>query len=150
MLKYLTLIVTIFVCMGFNAEAEALVKQSASNALSYRNVVNGTSSVTSGRNNNMDVLANAPQSVDIQNSVSKSISTSPDEEFEVLLPEKAGYSWKISYDNDQLIMTGNVADGGARKVKFMQKGTGDSTVFFDNVNSEGKITQNKAVYIKAH
>ena len=98
----------------------------------------------------MDVLANAPQSVDIQNSVSKSISTSPDEEFEVLLPEKAGYSWKISYDNDQLIMTGNVADGGARKVKFMQKGTGDSTVFFDNVNSEGKITQNKAVYIKAH
>lgn len=148
MLKYITIVLFTVVC--FSAQAQALVKQSASNALSYRNVVSNSSSVTAGRNVESVALADASQSVDIQNSVSKNISLGPDEEFEVLLPEKEGYSWKISYDNDKLVMIGNAAEGDVRKVKFMSKEKADSTVFFDYVNADGKITQNKAVYIKAY
>lgn len=158
MVKYL--ITVALLLTGFSAEAEALVKQSASDALSYRNVVNASSNtgVTSGRD--MAIITDdadkepltipAAQEIDLRSGISKNATLTPGQELIILLPETADMSWKVNYDSDNVLLTGNTAKGDVRQVKFSADSVGESAIYFDKQSSSGKIVENKAVYVKVN
>lgn len=158
MIKYL--IFAALLLTGFSAEAEALVKQSASDALSYRNVVNASSNtgVSSGRDTAImtDDSEKEPstipstQEVDLRSGISKDAVLTPRQEMVVLLLETQGTSWKIDYDADSVALVSNILDGTVRQVKFLANGTGESTIYFDKQSSSGEIVENKAVYVKVN
>ena len=154
MVRLVTLII-MFVA-GISFQAEAIVKQKASNALSYRNVVSG-SSVTNSGIGLADILPeeifeekSEIKEINLQSGFSKSVKVSEGEEFYVLLNDDSEGIWNISYDEDNIIMTANSVDGNIRKVQFTQRGNGDSSIYFDKLSSNGEITQNKAVYVKVN
>lgn len=158
MLKYLWVIVVAIFCI--NTPAQALVKQDVSKALSYRNVVSGSSVVTtslkpSGLSSNVsepdsNTEKQQEQIVDLQNGTAKSISIRPEGEFVVKVEEDKGYIWQISYDINAVIMTGNIAKENFREIRFVQQGNVNNEIYFDKVNSEGKVVKNKAVYVKVY
>ena len=158
MIKYL--IFAALLLTGFSAEAEALVKQSASDALSYRNVVNASSNtgVSSGRDTAImtDDSEKEPstipstQEVDLRSGISKNATLTPGQELIILLPETADMSWKVNYDSDNVLLTGNTAKGDVRQVKFSADSVGESTIYFDKQSSSGEIVENKAVYVKVN
>ena len=135
----------------FIAKAEALVSQSASKAISYRNTVTSSSG---GRtpsvraNKPVEALKTTPKQVDIRSGFSKKVVLSPKEELEVIVAEKQDYSWDVSYDSSCFTMVGNSASEGTRTIKFKQKNGTDCTIFLDSINKDGSVVENKAVYIK--
>ncbi len=143
-------------CLFFSLNAEALVKQSVSQALSYRNVVSGVS-VSEPEEKVLDVPSTpAPrpvedekiEEVDLRTSSSKTVSLGNKGKVLIRLPEESGSRWKVSYNNSNVIMVSNVVKSSTREVMFMKKRTGGSTIFFDKTNSQGDVVTNKAVYIK--
>ena len=111
MIKIFTLIIAIVFCVIF--QAEAIVKQKASNALSYRNTVSGSSVINSGIGL-ADLLPETTseegirlKEVDLQNNFSEDVKINMGEEFYVLLREDDNYVWEISYDTNNVIMIEN-------------------------------------------
>ena len=130
--------------------ASAIVQQSASSALSYRNVVSvSRSSDNSKQRFEPEAVPSAPQKVDLRNATTKTVYLLSKEKVEITLNEEVGYSWELSYDNGAVSMISNSISDGARVVKFIQEEKQNSTIFFDYIDSEGKTVKNKAVYIKA-
>ena len=139
MYKHLVLILILLIGVSF--DAKALVRQKASEALSYRNVVSGTLVTTSSLKPTAvldDHTTTDPlqlQTVDMLNSVSKSVSVSPNEQFVVQVPEVASYGWDISYDANNLALSGNEVDEDVRNIMFMQRSEADSAIYLDKVDS---------------
>lgn len=153
MSKYLILVLILLV--GMSSRAEALVRQKASDALSYRNVVSGAYVTTSSLKPVRlldDHTTTDPmqlQTVDMLKSVSKSVSVSPNEEFIVQVPEVASYGWDVSYDTETLALSGNDVDDDVRNITFVQRNQTDSAIYLDRVDSAtGETVENKAVYVK--
>ncbi len=142
----------------FSLDATALVRQSASQALSYKNVVSGSTTSSSSGNvaKELDVVEpeDKPienetfQTVDLQSSNSKTVNVARKGKFLVKLPEASSYRWRVYYNNSNVIMVSNVVTGSVREVMFMRKNNGESTVYFDKTNTQGTVVQNKAVTVK--
>ncbi len=149
MLKSLIAVLTIVIC--FNSDSFAAIRQSASKALSYRNIASSSGSISINRVKEQKKIDMPIQTVDIRSAFSKNISVLSNEGFMVLLMEKKESSWKISYDTDIFAMTSNMVVDGVRNIKFMPRNLSPkSTIFFDELDSAGKVVQNKAVYVKVH
>ncbi len=149
-------ILTFCLCLFFSFNADALVKQSVSKALSYRNVVSGVS-VSEPEEKVLDLPSTpAPQpvedekivEVDLRTSASKTVSLGMRGKVLIKLPEESGFRWKVSYNNNNTIMVSNVVKSNIREVMFMKRNTGESTIFFDKTDSQGEVVTNKAVYVK--
>lgn len=145
--------ITAFVAVGLlGFDALAFVEQSASGALSLNNTVNNSNSVAAPGYKDVNAEEAKPvaaaKTLDIRNSVAKNVSLERAQELVVVLPEKAGQSWKVNYDSSKVSMITSTAEGQARKVKFSQTSSKDSTLYFDCIDQNGETIQNKAVYIK--
>lgn len=147
MFSFFSLVSLLTLFCSFNAHA--IVQQSASSALSYRNVVSVSHSPEASKQSfEPKALSTAPKEVDLRNATTKTIDLLPKEKVEITLNEEVGYSWKLSYDNSAVSIVSNTISGGFRVIKFIQKGKQNSTIFFDYINSEGNTVRNKAVNIK--
>lgn len=149
MSKLFSLVGLLTLFCSFNAHA--IVQQSASSALSYRNVVSVSRSTTEAPKQRFEpkALPTAPKEVDLRNATTKTVDLLPKEKVEVTLNEEVGYSWELSYDNIAVSMTSNTISDGFRVIKFTQDGKQNSTIFFDYIDPEGNTVRNKALYIKA-
>lgn len=148
-------IITLIVVGFIGFEAEALVQQSASDALSFNNVVKSSSQAAPS----VYVKEKAPvkekeipeaKKLDIRNSVTKNVTLSPSQELVIVLPEKEGQSWKATYDGGQVYMIDSESNGQYREIRFGQKSSKGSTIYFDCVDSNGEVIQNKAVYVRVN
>ena len=130
------------------------MQQSARSALSYRNVVSSTSSATAGKVEKPKVVKELPTynpvETNISNSYSKNVQLHQNQEVIIILSDEEGFSWVASYDKDDIAMTGNKVDMSGRKMQFLQKSENDSTIFFDRLDAEGNVVENKMVYIKVY
>lgn len=135
--------------------ALAFIEQSASGALSLNNTVNNSNSAPASMpayadKNVEEKPVAAAKTLDIRNSVAKNVSLERTQELVIVLPEKAGQSWKVNYDSSKISMITSEVDGKNRKVKFSQTSSKDNTLYFDCIDQNGEIVQNKAVYIKVN
>lgn len=148
MLNKFLLIVAISFAFCFNAQA--FVKQSASKALSYKNVA---TSKPDPEPEEVVVEPEAPvipaKEVDMKQSVLKNVSVLVDGKFIVFLKDKEGHSWKVSFDRDVASLSGNISEDSVRKMTFVQRRSEDHSVYFDLVNSEGVVVLNKVLHVKA-
>lgn len=147
-------IITLIVVGLVSFSANAIVQQSARSALSYRNVVSSTSSATAGKVKKPKVVKELPTynpvETSISNSYSKNVQLHQNQEVIIILSDEEGFSWVASYDKDDIAMTGNKVDMSGRKMQFLQKSENDSTIFFDRLDAEGNVVENKMVYIKVY
>lgn len=147
-------IITLIVVDLVSFSANAIVQQSARSALSYRNVVSSTSSATAGKVKKPMVVKELPTynpvETNISNSYSKNVQLHQNQEVIIILSDEEGFSWVASYDKDDIAMTGNKVDMSGRKMQFLQKSENDSTIFFDRLDAEGNVVENKMVYIKVY
>ncbi len=154
MLKFFSLVSLLI--LFFWGNVQAIVQQSASSALSYRNVVSGSRNAKSHKKNKnistkIRKVTKAPletQQVDLRNATTKTVDLLLQEKVEIILNEDVGYSWELSYDNGTVSMISNTINDGFRVIKFIQNGKQNSTIFFDYIDPEGSTVRNKALYIK--
>lgn len=151
--KYFVL--ALFAAGMVSFSALAFIEQSASGALSLNNTVNNSNSASApapvyADKNVEEKPVAAAKTLDIRNSVAKNVSLERTQELVIVLPEKAGQSWKVNYDSSKISMITSEVDGKNRKVKFSQTSSKDNTLYFDCIDQNGEIVQNKAVYIKVN
>ncbi len=143
-------------------EAEAIVVQSAEQALSYKNVAKGTKGSSTVKINKPSHTYNAPvvdtpeikepetKEIDLSEKASAEVSLCKGDTAVVTVKEESGFVWKVKYDNSAVIFTNKGASKGIRTFLFKQnKDDKDSEVYFDYTNKEDKsVVENKALFIK--
>ena len=143
-------------------DAEAIVVQSAEQALSYKNVARGTKGASVVKVNKPShtysaPVANTPEAeepenkeIDLSEKASAEVSLSKGDTATVTVKEESGFVWKVKYDNSAVIFTNKGASKGTRTFLFKQyKDDKDSEVYFDYINKEDQsVVENKALFIK--
>jgi hypothetical protein len=133
--------------------AEAVMVQPASKAMTYQNTVRSSAAkkaLTIKKEKKPEVLPYKLTTVDLRSGASKNVTLIKYEELEIKVKEVEGYTWKVSYDTDCLSLIGNSAEDDLRTIRLKQKDVKDSSVFLDKRDSKGNTVENKAVYIKVH
>ncbi|MBE6454019.1 MAG: hypothetical protein E7017_03950 [Alphaproteobacteria bacterium] len=151
MLKKILIITLLFLFVCF--DANAVIMQSASKALSLQNVVSSNKITAKKKEVVPAVVQPEPEPIKVKEvnmkvGVSKSITVSSEDEYLVLLKDKKNQSWRVSYDKDAVVMIANFIEDNVRKIKFMQKNSENHTIFFDLLDTNGKTVLNKALYVK--
>ena len=147
--------------MLFAFNAEALLKQSASKALSFKNVANDNrgkekpaASVRSSRDleKALEHHTEPPmtETVDLTSADTKSISLKAHDTLIINLNEpEADYSWKISPSTSKLSLISNTVVGGVQIVTYKLNNSVSAYIYFDYVNQiENKIEKTKMLTIK--
>ena len=127
-------------------DANALVKQSASRALSYKNIANSTyssrSSSSSVENRVVPKKSEEPlvippmvEKVDMRYSSSKTVSMNKGDFVEVTLKEEKGFRWDLNPDSSCMSLTSNNQTNDARILKYKLTCSKDSYIYFDLVDS---------------
>ena len=153
----------------YSFNVEAIVLQSASDALSYRNVANSTqnssrsSQIRKPSQNNENpsgqVTPPAPnvdehkpevKKIDMTDSFSEKVSLYKGDSAEVTVKEEDCCKWSIKYDKSKLIFTDKGVHKGIRTFIFKQKKEKqDSEIYIDSINKEdGSYDQNKSLIVE--
>ncbi|MBQ9235626.1 MAG: hypothetical protein IJ184_04095 [Alphaproteobacteria bacterium] len=150
------------IACSLSAPASGVVLQSASDALSYRNVVNSTSSAKKRSSASSSTVSRSTSAssqsasrsvqnkeVDLTSAVSANIVLGRGDTIAITVTEDSCCTWKVKYDVNNLLSLGNSVKNGERIFNFKQKYNEASTIFLDSVlKSDSSTTQNKAVYIR--
>lgn len=140
---------------------EAIVVQSAEQALSYKNVAKqGGSAVKVNKSTSTNavvppaVSSNKRQpetkEVDLIEKTSSSVNLYKGDSALVTVKEESGYVWKVKYDNSAVIFTNKGLSKGIRTFLFKQvKEKKDNDVYLDYIKKEdNSVVENKALFIK--
>ncbi len=154
MLKYLAAVMAFIFCLS--PEAFALVKQSASKALSYNNVASSSGSSFSSISGKFDTVKKTDTketvTLTITSTASYSKTVTLKQDLKISLP-KENYDtdgeiyWKVSYDNDAMLMTSNLVEGDRRNITFTFVKTGTSTIWIDKKDVAGATKRNIEVKV---
>ena len=148
MTKYGILAVMLGVGICFNAQA--LVQQSASEALSYRNVFNkDNEAATSGRTEEPEILIPEDEdtepaqthTVNLVSSLKASLAPNPQDTIIVKLNTQPGSYWDVRYNSSRVHLVGTENAGSSFNVELLFLG-GSGYVYFD-MYADGKNEQNQ-------
>lgn len=139
----------------FACDAQAIIIQSASRALSYNNVakyaapkrVEKNNSVSNSSNNNsVHVVQN--KEVDLTTTYSAKVTLSSGDTVAIKVLEDDCCEWKVSYDKVKLTLIGNKISKKERTFTFRQRLEEKSQIALDNIKKEnGEYYQNKLVEV---
>jgi len=144
MIKWLSLILFTFCCCF---DAQAVVVQKASDALSYKNVARMQSRKQESNN-----YKSQNHNVDLKSSFSHSVLLNKGDTVTIEVREEDCCSWKAIYDPMVVSYTDKGRSRGIRTLLFRQLVSGvNSTIYLDSVDrNDGTTKQNKAVSIKCN
>lgn len=153
MLKFLLF----FLALLFSFEADAVVKQHISEALSYENVLESAASVDESITYTPPVVKkNKPakeqtHEVNLKNKPSAVVFLKAGDFIKIKLNENNGYSWKTYLSSENLMLTSNLLKNSERE--FVYKITYNNSeaisfIYFDYIDPNNKITTTKVLTIK--
>ncbi len=134
-------------------DAQAIVFQSSSRALSYNNVAKYASpkkSAPVATPNPVVKNKHVPQTkdVDLTAVYSADVSLSKGDSVIIKVNEESCCEWKISYNKGKLSLTGNIVKNNERIITLKQLNDGNSQIALDNIKKEnGDYYQNKLVNV---
>lgn len=156
MLKVLFFSLTLLLSLN----ASAVVKQSASKALSYRNIVDGNSrskgmarrshrgSITRNKTAAPILIEQKTEKVDMRFSDLMNVNLNKDDELEIFLSDDDGYRWKVSPSSSALTLVSDKIESGKRILKYRIVTSLHSYIYFDHVNNKtNKIEKTKQLNI---
>ena len=156
MLKILFFSLTLL--LSFNANA--VVRQSISKALSYKNVVDDSSqpqtqkrkahrgALTKNKIADPVLLDKKSEKVDMRSSDTVNINLNKNDEIEVYLSNDSGFLWKVYPSDDGLSLISDTTEGDTRTLKYKIVATLHSYIYFDYFNSStNKVEKTKQLNI---
>lgn len=157
MLKFLFF--SFVILFGFNANA--VVKQSASRALSYRNIINDIHSSSDEKpivafrgaldEKKQDDPVIAPQKsekVDMTTKDTMTIKLKKDDTVEISLKEGNDYSWKLNPTSSNLSLESDELVGDTRIIVYKLTSNSATSVYFDYVNrKDNNIEETKQLIV---
>ena len=156
MLKVLFFSLALLLCF----DANAIVKQSASKALSYKNVINGRSrrsskvgishrgALTKTKAENPVILTPKDEKVNLTNSTSITVKLNKNDSLEVTLNNEEGYRWKISPSTPSVQLLSETIEGGNTVLRYSIEASLHSYIYFDKVKIEtNKVETTKQLSI---
>ena len=152
--------------LTFSFDAEALVKQSASKALVYQNVVESSSSAknssapktyqgglrfkkTASNNEKNNDTTDQPtiKKVDMKNTMSSTVSLKVNDEVEISLTEEDGFSWDLNPSSSGVDLVANVLVDDLRVITYKMKSTSHVFVYFDYLDNQKNVVTTKQLTI---
>ena len=160
MLKFLIFILSMF--LSFNAEA--LVKQSASKALSYRNIADDSGASRRRKAASMQapvkkeiseqdikqpaVVPPKLEKVDLSGKDTEVVLLKRNDKVEITLPERDGYHWDLNPDSSNLALLSNKVIGNSRVITYKLVSDKAAYIYFDDINNfDGSIQKTKQLTI---
>ena len=146
----------------FSFDANALVKQSASKALSYKNIATNshsskaTSSSPSFENKLAPKKKTEPlvvppmvEKIDMRYASSKTVSLNEGDFVEITLKEESGFHWDLNPDSSCMALDSNDYKDDVRILKYKLICSKDSYIYFDLVDSSNpeKISTTKQLTV---
>ncbi|MDD7313398.1 MAG: hypothetical protein PUH03_03480 [bacterium] len=134
--------------MGISFSAWAIVGQNSDDALSYKNMVTGSSVLSTVGRKTEDAKEVTVKTVDLRSATTNSVSLSVGDEVEVILPTSE-YTWKVKiYDSSKVaqMVDGTVNKENERILKFKRQASGSVGIYFIGTNASGDI-KDKSVMV---
>ena len=125
---------------GISFSAQAIVGQNSEDALSYKNMVTGSSVLSTVGRKTEDAKEVTVRTVDLRTATTQSVSLSVGDELEVILPTSE-YTWKVKiYDSSKVaqMVDGTVNKENERILKFKRQKAGGIEIYFTGTNSSGQ------------
>lgn len=157
MLKVLFFSLALLLCF----DANAIIKQSVSKALSYKNVINSRSrrsnnsershrgAITKNKTENPVILPQKNEKINLTSSNTATVKLNKNDEVEVTLNNEDGYRWKISPSAPSIQLVSQTTNGNNTVLKYSIEASLHSYIYFDQVNIEtNKVEKTKQLNIQ--
>ena len=144
----------------FSFDVNAIVKQSASKALSYKNIVSNTYSSRASASNIENRIApkksDAPlvippmvEKIDMRYASSKTVSMNKGDFVEITLKEEKGFRWDLNPDSSCMSLSSDNPISDVRILRYKLTCSKDSYIYFDLVDSSNpeKISTTKQLTV---